>query len=48
MKDILSGAIASIPKCPNEAMLAKMVNAQAEMLTPMKWRTAPSSHVPGE
>ncbi|MEQ3729014.1 MAG: polyprenyl synthetase family protein [Tateyamaria sp.] len=44
MKDILSGAISSIPKCPGEAMLAQMVNAQAEMLTPMKWR----STVPGE
>jgi geranylgeranyl diphosphate synthase type II len=48
MKDILSGAIASIPKCPGEAMLAKMVNAQAEMLTPMKWRSTKHSTVPGE
>jgi len=46
MKDILSGAISSIPKCPGEAMLAKMVNAQAEMLTPMKWRKP--STIPGE
>ena len=38
MKDILSGAISSIPKCRGEALLAKMVNAQAELLTPMKWR----------
>ena len=38
MKDILGGAISSIPRCPGEAMLAKMVNAQAEMLTPMQWR----------
>ncbi|WP_435229981.1 polyprenyl synthetase family protein [Pseudopelagicola sp. nBUS_20] len=48
MKDILSGAISSIPKCPGEAMLAKMVNSQAEVLTPMKWRAGHSSRVPGE
>lgn len=48
MKDILSGAISSIPKCPGEAMLAKMVNAQAEMLTPMKWRANQPSRIPGE
>lgn len=48
MKDILSGAISSIPKCPGEAMLAKMVNAKAEMLTPMKWRTSRPSAIPGE
>lgn len=35
LKDILSGAIASIPSCPGEAMLAQMVMAQAKMLTPM-------------
>lgn len=44
MKSILGGAISSIPRCHGEAKLAMMVNAQAEMLTPMKWR----SHVPGE
>lgn len=48
MRDILSGAISSIPKCPGEAMLAKMVNAQAEMLTPMKWCAAQHSKIPGE
>lgn len=48
MRDILSGAIASIPRCPGEATLAKMVNAQAEMLTPMKWRTSTQTQVPGE
>ena len=48
MKDILSGAIASIPKCPGEAMLAQMVNAQSEALTPMKWRTRQPSITPGE
>lgn len=35
LKDILSGAIASIPSCPGEAMLAQMVTAQAKKLTPM-------------
>ncbi|MFT6024999.1 MAG: geranylgeranyl diphosphate synthase type II [Ascidiaceihabitans sp.] len=48
MRDILSGAISSIPKCPGEAMLAKMVNAQAEALTPIKWRQAQASKIPGE
>ncbi len=48
MKDILSGAISSIPKCPGEAMLAKMVNAQAEVLTPMKWRADQANTIPGE
>lgn len=48
MKEILSGAISSIPKCPGEAMLAKMVNAQAEVLTPMKWRANQAVHIPGE
>ncbi|MEM6385983.1 MAG: polyprenyl synthetase family protein [Pseudomonadota bacterium] len=32
--DILNGAIASIPSCPGEAMLAQMVNMQARRLTP--------------
>ncbi len=47
MRDILSGAISSIPKCPGEAMLAQMVTAQAEVLTPIKWR-AQKTAVPGE
>lgn len=47
MREILTGAIASIPKCPGEAMLAKLVTAQAEVLTPIKWR-ASQQHVPGE
>lgn len=47
MRDILGGAISSIPKCPGEAILAKMVNAQAEVLTPIKWR-ATRAAVPGE
>ncbi|MEE4120056.1 MAG: polyprenyl synthetase family protein [Paracoccaceae bacterium] len=34
LKDILSGAIASIPSCPGEAALAQMVNATAERLVP--------------
>ncbi len=40
MREILTGAIASIPKCPGEAQLAKLVKAQAEVLTPIKWRAA--------
>ena len=47
MREILSGAIASIPKCPGEAMLAKLVTAQAEVLTPIKWR-AGQHMTPGE
>ena len=47
MREILSGAIASIPKCPGEAMLAKLVTAQAEVLTPIKWRTG-QHMTPGE
>ncbi|MCL4104896.1 UNVERIFIED_CONTAM: hypothetical protein GTU68_018603 [Idotea baltica] len=35
LKDILGGAIASIPSCPGEAALAAMVTAQAERLTPV-------------
>ncbi|WP_208350626.1 polyprenyl synthetase family protein [Pseudaestuariivita rosea] len=35
LKDILGGAIASIPSCPGEAALANMVRAQAERLTPV-------------
>ncbi|MCF6445990.1 polyprenyl synthetase family protein [Nereida sp. MMG025] len=41
LKDILGGAISSIPSCPGEASLAKMVQATAQKLTPV----AP---VPGE
>ena len=48
MNDILGGAISSIPRCPGEAVLAKMVHAQAEMLTPMKWRNRQANRVPGE
>ncbi|MDJ0822594.1 MAG: polyprenyl synthetase family protein [Paracoccaceae bacterium] len=35
LNDILSGAIASIPSCPGEAVLAQMVRKQAERLTPV-------------
>jgi len=34
LKDILSGAISSIPSCPGEAALAQMVNRTAERLVP--------------
>lgn len=35
LEDILGGAIASIPSCPGEAMLAEMVRKTAERLTPV-------------
>ncbi|MEM8577012.1 MAG: polyprenyl synthetase family protein [Pseudomonadota bacterium] len=35
LKDILGGAIASIPSCPGEAQLAEMVRMYAERLTPV-------------
>ncbi|MBD0864173.1 MAG: polyprenyl synthetase family protein [Rhodobacteraceae bacterium] len=35
LQAILSGAIASIPSCPGEAVLAQMVRKQAERLTPV-------------
>lgn len=35
LKDILSGAIASIPSCPGEAALAQMVQSYAERVTPV-------------
>ncbi|MEH6774112.1 MAG: polyprenyl synthetase family protein [Cereibacter changlensis] len=34
LKDILGGAIASIPSCPGEAMLAEMARRYAEKMTP--------------
>ncbi|MBL3704315.1 geranylgeranyl pyrophosphate synthase [Sulfitobacter sp. BDSS02] len=34
LRDILAGAIASIPSCPGEAMLAHMVRAYSEKVTP--------------
>ena len=34
LKNILGGAIASIPSCPGEAQLAQMVQAYAEKVTP--------------
>jgi geranylgeranyl diphosphate synthase, type II len=35
LKDILGGAIASIPSCPGEARLAGLVRAYAEKMTPV-------------
>lgn len=35
LKDILGGAIASIPACPGEAVLADMVRRHAERMTPV-------------
>lgn len=40
LKDILGGAIASIPACPGEAVLADMVRRYAERMTPV----APAFH----
>lgn len=40
LKDILSGAIASIPSCPGEATLAQLVRRYAERMTPV----APALH----
>jgi geranylgeranyl diphosphate synthase type II len=40
LKDILGGAIASIPSCPGEAMLAQMVQAYAQKMTPARLTTA--------
>lgn len=48
MREILAGAISSIPKCPGEAMLAKLVRKQAEVLTPIKWRAGLHQTTPGE
>jgi geranylgeranyl diphosphate synthase type II len=44
LKDILGGAIASIPSCPGEAQLAELVRMYAERLTPVVTPTT----VPGE
>jgi geranylgeranyl diphosphate synthase, type II len=35
LQDILGGAISSIPSCPGEAMLAQMVRAYAQKMTPV-------------
>ncbi|MFN4155309.1 MAG: polyprenyl synthetase family protein [Paracoccaceae bacterium] len=40
LRDILGGAIASIPACPGEAMLAQMVRAYAEKMTPARLTAA--------
>ncbi|WP_281968207.1 polyprenyl synthetase family protein [Roseovarius nanhaiticus] len=51
LKDSLSGAIASIPSCPGEAMLAQMVQRYAEKLAPVTPAAAPAPArrtVPGE
>ncbi|MFQ6549423.1 polyprenyl synthetase family protein [Aestuariibius sp. 2305UL40-4] len=45
LKDILAGAIASIPSCPGEAALAAMVRVQADRLVPTEVR---GQTVPGE
>jgi geranylgeranyl diphosphate synthase type II len=45
LKDILGGAISSIPSCPGEAALAQMVQATAKKLIPAR---ATKNSVPGE
>jgi geranylgeranyl diphosphate synthase type II len=45
LKDILSGAIASIPACPGEARLAGMVRMYAERMTPVH-HTGAASRTP--
>ncbi|NNK65435.1 MAG: polyprenyl synthetase family protein [Rhodobacteraceae bacterium] len=45
LKNILAGAISSIPQCPGEAALADMVRKTAQRLTPM---TPAHRTVPGE
>ncbi|PTX57954.1 farnesyl-diphosphate synthase [Litoreibacter ponti] len=42
LKDILGGAIASIPSCKGEAMLAEVVRRTAERLTPVAPNKAPA------
>jgi geranylgeranyl diphosphate synthase, type II len=42
LRDILGGAIASIPSCPGEARLADMVRAYSERMTPLAPVTARS------
>ena len=42
LEDILSGAIASIPACPGEAMLAEMVRRTAKRLTPAHHSATPA------
>ncbi len=46
LKDILGGAIASIPSCPGEAALARLVQAQAKRIMPVI--PAMRRAVPGE
>jgi geranylgeranyl diphosphate synthase type II len=36
LRDLLEGAVASIPPCPGEADLRRLVMAQAERLSPAK------------
>ncbi len=47
LKDILGGAIASIPSCPGEAALAGMVRANAERMTPVDLGAQRASLVAG-
>ncbi|MFN6979901.1 MAG: polyprenyl synthetase family protein [Gemmobacter sp.] len=44
LRDILGGAIASIPACPGEARLAGLVRAYAERMVPEAARAQPAGH----
>ncbi|MDJ1017793.1 MAG: polyprenyl synthetase family protein [Paracoccaceae bacterium] len=48
LRDILAGAIASIPSCPGEAALAGMVKATADRIIPEPARHHGRPPVPGE
>ena len=48
LRDILAGAIASIPSCPGEAALAGMVKATADRIIPEPARHYGRPPVPGE
>ncbi|MDD9922552.1 MAG: polyprenyl synthetase family protein [Boseongicola sp.] len=49
LRDILAGAIASIPSCPGEAALARMVQATAEKIIPEPARhRGMTPRIPGE
>jgi geranylgeranyl diphosphate synthase type II len=48
LRDILAGAIASIPSCPGEAALAHMVRATADQIIPKATAAQARSAIPGE
>ena len=48
LRDILGGAIASIPSCPGEAALAQMVQKTADKIIPEPARRSGARPIPGE